>query len=87
MMDPVRVAAIAHEIERMSAEGPLTLQVAPYEAFCFVAALQLAWRHHRLSANQRRLIEHVAHKLSVAFAEYPAVLGVIAEGWNREMDA
>lgn len=79
---------LASELENLSLSrnAPIRVELAPAEAFALVAALQLAWRHPRISNIQSHLIEKFAAQISSELMSCPTIAAVIEAGWNKGFD-
>ena len=73
------------ELRRAAASNPgVTLLLGFAEAWCLMAALQLACRHPHWSGPSRSVAEQIARSLQSRLAVTPALAAVAERGWNSD---
>lgn len=87
--DDQRLRALADELLAMNPGNPLVFEIRPQDAFSFIAALQLAYRHPELAENQRRLVRSFVEFLMDGLRRrgpIPTLEQLVVDGWNPAKD-
>ena len=77
-----------HQKAELRERQRIELCIDQVAAFQLIGALQLAWRHPRLSERIKDTIWKFGHQLSAAFDadDVPEVARTLEQGWQREFD-